>query len=269
MINNEYKFKILKILHIFKNFGLDLIAFFNALRSLPNYFYDLFLFKKTYKGVLNFLPCLADRYDCADGKGLTSEYFWQDLIVARLIKNSAPIKHVDIGSRIDGFVAHVASFREIEIFDIRPIYNAIPNVLVKKIDVMDKISMSKLCEHETAYCDSLSCLHAIEHFGLGRYGDKIHHNGYQQGLENMIKLLKPCGTFYLSTPIGNQRVEFNANWIFDPRTIIKVAVENKLKLKSLSILKQNEFYEVDLNERNFLKLAQQNYNLGLFIFIKQ
>ena len=23
------------------------------------------------------------------------------------------------------------------------------------------------------YCDSLSCLHALEHFGLGRYGDAV------------------------------------------------------------------------------------------------
>ena len=30
-------------------------------------------------------------------------------------------RHVDIGSRLDGFVAHVASFREIEVLDIRPL----------------------------------------------------------------------------------------------------------------------------------------------------
>jgi len=33
---------------------------------------------------------------------------------------------VDIGSRVDGFVAHVASFREIEVFDVRPISAQIP-----------------------------------------------------------------------------------------------------------------------------------------------
>lgn len=51
-------------------------------------------------------PCLHDRYEEA---GTTeSEYFWQDLLVARMIHDAEPQKHVDIGSRVDGFVAHVA-----------------------------------------------------------------------------------------------------------------------------------------------------------------
>ena len=38
-----------------------------------------------------------------------------------MIYAARPEKHVDVGSRVDGFVAHVASFREIEVFDVRPI----------------------------------------------------------------------------------------------------------------------------------------------------
>lgn len=37
------------------------------------------------------------------------------------IFDSSPQRHLDVGSRIDGFVAHVASFREIEVIDIRPV----------------------------------------------------------------------------------------------------------------------------------------------------
>ena len=50
---------------------------------------------------------------------MSGHYFHQDLYVARKIFLQNPGKHVDIGSRTDGFVAHVAAFREIEIFDIR------------------------------------------------------------------------------------------------------------------------------------------------------
>jgi hypothetical protein len=32
------------------------------------------------------------------------------------------------------------------------------------------------------YCDSLSCLHALEHFGLGRYGDPIDPRGHEKGI---------------------------------------------------------------------------------------
>jgi hypothetical protein len=30
-----------------------------------------------------------------------------------------PVRHIDIGSRIDGFVANVAAFRKIEVLDVR------------------------------------------------------------------------------------------------------------------------------------------------------
>jgi len=41
----------------------------------------------------------------------SGHYFHQDLLVAGKIFKNNPIKHVDIGSRMDGFIAHVASFR--------------------------------------------------------------------------------------------------------------------------------------------------------------
>jgi hypothetical protein len=86
------------------------------------------------------------------------------------------------------------------------------------------------------YCDSLSCLHAIEHFGLGRYGDPVNPIGYQSGIVNMVQLLKSGGTFYLSTPIGRERVEFNANWVFDPRSILRFAESKGLILKKLIVI---------------------------------
>ena len=71
-------------------------------------------------------PILNDRY--SESGAMAVHYFHQDLYVARLIFENNPIKHVDIGSRIDGFVAHVASFRNIEIIDIRDIKNNIENI---------------------------------------------------------------------------------------------------------------------------------------------
>src|SRR6185295_16429483 len=64
------------------------------------------------------------------------------------------------------------------------------------------------------YCDSLSCLHALEHFGLGRYGDPVNYDGYRIGLENLYRVVKKGGKFYFSTPIGPQRIEFNAHRVF-------------------------------------------------------
>lgn len=260
------KNKLIKIYFLLCQFGIDLIKLTKSLRSIPNFFYDWLKFKKNYKGTFKFSPCLHDRYE--EAGVAKSEYFWQDLLVARWIQNSAPNKHVDIGSRIDGFVAHVASFREIEVFDIRPIATTIPGIKFTKMNLMNHNSLTEFHQNN-GYCDSLSCLHAIEHFGLGRYGDPINSNGFKIGLENMAKLLRPGGIFYLSTPLGKERVEFNANWVFDPRTILNITNANKLELKKLTIFSHSDgAYELELNEKSFLKLSEQDYNLGIFTFIK-
>jgi hypothetical protein len=100
-------------------FGLDPRAILRSLRGLPIYLRDWAAFRKGYPGNMKFMPCLHDRYE--EGGATKSEYFWQDLLVARAIHAAKPVKHVD------GFVANVASFRDCETFDVRPISAAVPN----------------------------------------------------------------------------------------------------------------------------------------------
>ena len=259
------KKKLIKLFRTTKQFGIDPIIFIRGISSIFFYLKSYYKFRDSYKGQINFYPCLHD-HNQESGKS-QNEYFWQDLIIARRIYEDAPIKHVDIGSRLDGFVAHVATFRDIEVFDIRPTKSEIPGVVFTQADLMSKNFLSNLKEND--YCDSLSCLHTIEHFGLGRYGDAINSKGYRLGLENMAKLLRPDGKFYLSTPVGKERVEFNANWVFDPRTIIEVASKNKLKIKSLTIFNAEQgIKNLEPSDENLLDIAKQQYNLGIFTFIK-
>ena len=247
--------------------GIDLQKLVRSLRGLNAFAKDWRRFKSDYHGEMTVMPCLHDRYDESGiAKG---EYFWQDLSVAQWVASSRPAKHVDVGSRIDGFVAHVASFREIEVFDVRPISNHIPGVIFKQADFMQSSVADDLGIRD-GYCDSLSCLHALEHFGLGRYGDPIDVHGYEKGIANLAKLLKPKGRLYLSTPIGRQRVEFNANWVFNPQTIIQTAQVNGLRLLELHTLNINGtgLLQVELAGANVDTLAEQHYNLGIFIFMK-
>jgi SAM-dependent methyltransferase len=65
-----------------------------------------------------------------------------------------------------------------------------------------------------SYSDSVSCLHALEHFGLGRYGDPIDPDGHLKGLAALSRLVRPGGVLYLSVPIGPDRIEFNAHRVF-------------------------------------------------------
>jgi len=209
-----------------------------------------------------FRPCLHDWYE--EGGSTTDEYFWQDLHVARKIYLANPKRHADVGSRVDGFVAHIATFREVQVFDIRPLSNLIPGVEFRQADV------THLSEAYFDYCDSLSCLHALEHFGLGRYGDPLDSQGYKEGLANMVKMLRSGGVFYLSVPIGRERVEFNAHRVFDPHELLKLASSSSLMLRDFAwveagrILRQSNSLAWDLE-----KLSQLEYNLGIFTFVKK
>jgi hypothetical protein len=245
--------------------GVDGRVILRSLRGLPNYLRDWVAFRKGYAGKMKVMPCLHDRYE--EGGAAKNEYFWQDLLVARAIHEAKPVKHVDIGSRVDGFVAHVASFRECEVFDVRPISSAVPGVLFRQADLMNTASLP---ENEGGYCDSLSCLHAIEHFGLGRYGDPINPKGYRLGIANMARLMRPGGTFYLSTPIGQERVEFNANWVFDPRSIVNCAEAAGMTLQKLTIITSgNGPRESSIDSKTLAEFALSRYQLGLFVFTKK
>jgi hypothetical protein len=98
--------------------------------------------------------------------------------------------------------------------DIRPMDSPIPGVVFRQADLMNFDESLIECS------DSLSCLHAIEHFGLGRYGDPINFNGFHKGLETLKQMLVPGGRFHFSTPMGPQRIEFNAHRVFSARFLI-------------------------------------------------
>jgi hypothetical protein len=214
------------------------------------------------------MPCLHDGYK--EGGITKSEYFWQDLLVARLIHEAKPHKHVDVGSRMDGFVAHVASFRELEVLDVRPITSTIPGIIFRQADLMSAASIVDLTEGG-GYCDSLSCLHVLEHFGLGRYGDTLAASGYSLGMANLAALLKPLGTLYLATPMGCERVEFNANWVFAPSTILKLATQNGLQLKRFFTFKNDiGLREICLEEleSEIISISESYYSLCIMKFVK-
>lgn len=186
-------------------------------------------------------------------------YFHQDLLVARRIYERNPKKHVDIGSRVDGFVAHVAAFRNIEVLDIRPLDSKIHNIQFRQADLMAPPS------DMLGYCDSLSCLHAIEHFGLGRYGDPIDFEGHLKGLDSLHAILKHGGILYLSCPIGPQRIEFNAHRVFAVNYLLSL-FEGKFKILQFSYVDdQGDLHEnVALTQGALDTNFGCNYGCGIF-----
>ena len=191
--------------------------------------------------------------------GSFRDYFIQDLYMAQKIFKANPRKHVDIGSRIDGFVANVASFREIELLDIRDVKSKIPNVSFKQADLMNAESI------ESNYCDSISCLHALEHFGLGRYGDPIDPDGHLKGYKNITKMLISGGTFYFSVPIGPQRIEFNGHRVFSLPYLLKM-VSQDYDVVSFSYIDDlfHLHQDVDIHSKQSDTSYGCNFGIALF-----
>lgn len=196
-------------------------------------------------------PIFEDRF--SESGSASGHYFHQDLLVARKIYENKPVRHVDIGSRTDGFIAHVAVFREIEVFDIRDQNNEIENIIFRKADLM------KLPDEMVEYTDSISALHSIEHFGLGRYGDPIDYYGHEKAILNITKILKKGGKFYFSVPVGPQRINFNAHRVFSLQYLIDLFSVN-FKIDAFSFVDDSG----NLTENAPLIQSEIDRNYGCF-----
>jgi len=187
------------------------------LRFWPRYISNRRDFIKAGGAITHSHPLLGD-FQASAGTS-SGHYFHQDLLVAQFIHQNNPERHLDVGSRIDGFVAHVAAFRPIEIFDIRPVSDGIhPNISFIQKDFMTEPDREDV---DSARVDSVSCLHTIEHFGLGRYGDTIDPNGHLRGFQNLVRMLRTGGMLYVSFPIGRKNeIHFNAHRVFHPADIL-------------------------------------------------
>jgi SAM-dependent methyltransferase len=171
-------------------------------------------------------PMLKDRHDSAGtAKG---HYFLQDLWAAQRVCQFKPSEHVDVGSRVDGFVAHVASFCPVKYVDIRPLVTGVPGLTGLT---------GSVCELPFAdqSVSSLSCLHVIEHIGLGRYGDTLDPDGWLKGLSELQRVLAPGGRLLIGTPCGRARVVFHAHRVFDPTQI--TAAMPELELLEFSLIR--------------------------------
>ncbi len=203
-------------------------------------------------------PCLSDRFE--SGGAASGHYFHQDLLVAQMIFRNNPQRHVDVGSRVDGFVAHVAAFRHIDVFDIRQTSSSAANIFFHHEDIMS--AGPKLAE----CTDSLSCLHTLEHFGLGRYGDPIDYRGYQKGFDILTGMLKPGGLLYLSVPISrDQRFEFNAHRVFSLRFLLTMFETQRFRVQNLSFVDdQGELHaNVGLHSPAAERTFDLNYGCGI------
>lgn len=200
-------------------------------------------------------PMLKDRSDAAGSA--RGHYFLQDIWAAQRVFAFQPAEHVDVGSRVDGFVAHVASFcPKVSYVDIRPIQTGVHNLIGVEGSVCG-------LPFEDASIRSLSCLHVIEHVGLGRYGDPMDPDGWLSGLSELQRVLAPGGQLLVGTPCGRPRVVFHAHRVFNPAQIIAALPE--LELQEFAYIRDGNSTEW-VDAADIEDLAELDYACGLFRF---
>lgn len=231
-----------------------------TLRRMPRYLRELKEYRQLAAGTPfdvetgRLAPILSD-YDAPAGIA-RGHYFHQDLWAARRIYANRPTTHVDIGSRIDGFAAHVLTFMPLTIIDIRPMDSPVAGLTFVKGDATN---LGAIADRSI---ESLSSLHAIEHIGLGRYGDRLDPDGWRRAIQEMTRVLAVGGRLYLSVPIGRQRVEFNSHRVFAPATIIAACAP--LQLAAFNAVDDRDALHLDARAADY---TDANFSCGMFEFV--
>lgn len=246
-------------------FGIDLYKLGKGCINLPGYINNLIKFKNINSEQILFKPCLHDKN--SEAGFIKNEYFWQDIFVSRLIYKKKPLRHLDIGSRIDGFVAQCAVFKKICVIDFRKLKSKIPGVRFINFDICKKIKSDNYILRNK--WDSISCLHVIEHLGLGRYGDEIKQNCIEIAVSNMAFLLKKGGLLYLSCPIGIKRVEFDANRVLNSHELLFLCKNERLSCMGCFLISPlTGVQKIKVTKQNLSKINKKEYTLCLFVFKK-
>lgn len=242
--------------------GFDVRKAGRTLTGLPKYVADAMTYARLAGAADPFRIRGRDLYPVlgehrASAGEASGHYFHQDLWAAKKIFERAPLEHVDVGSSISGFIAHLLTFRSVTVIDIRPLPDHIDGLHFTEGDA------THLAGIVDDSLDSISSLHAIEHFGLGRYGDPVDPFAAEKAMAALARVLRPGGRLYFAVPIGRERLMFNAHRVFAPGTI----------LDAFSGLTLVSFAAVD--DAGHLKLAedpfdyrQADYACGLFEFGK-
>jgi len=250
--------KFLKKIYIFLcNIGLSPLKLINLV-YIFNYFFSLVEFLLKGGKIKKIFIILGDHKEKSGV--IDRHYFLQDINIANKIFVNKPIKHVDIGSRLDGFISHLASFRKVEVFDIRKNILNHPNIVFNQLDITKQLN-----DNMYNYSDSVSCLHSIEHFGLGRYGDKIDPLGHIKGFKNLLNLIKKDGLLYISFPIAyKSSIEFNAHRIFEVKEIFNWS--KNFELVNFDYIDDNGklFLEQNINFHN----KNLCYGCGMYVLKK-
>ena len=154
-------------------------------------------------------PCLGDR---TPDTPFDHHYVLHTAWAARRLAQIKPTRHVDISSNLF-FVAACSTFVPIDFYDYRPANLKLDNVECRRGDLM-------ALPFADASVPSLSCMHVVEHIGLGRYGDPLDPEGDLKAMRELARVVSIGGSLLYVTPVGRPRIQFNAHRIYSYEQIV-------------------------------------------------
>ena len=197
-------------------------------------------------------PCLKDAITKTP---FDHHYTYHPAWAARILAQTKPEYHVDISS-ILSFSTIVSAFVPVKFYDYRPAGLKLNNFESGFADL-------KQLSFSDSSIPSLSCMHTVEHIGLGRYGDEIDPQGDIKSINELKRVLKPGGDLLFVTPVGKPRIEFNAHRIYSLEQIKEYF--SPLTLKEFSLIPDAGGL---IENADPALVKEQTYGCGCFWFKK-
>jgi len=228
------------------------------------YFYGLFLldwfkFKqiKNSRFAVRWSERYPQLYDKTANTDFDRHYIYHPAWAARIIREINPIEHVDISSTLN-FCAMLSAFVPVKFYDYRP---AKINLSGLQSEAGNLLSLP----FTDNSINSLSCMHTVEHIGLGRYGDSIDSDGDLKAISELKRVLAFGGNLLFVVPVGKPRIQFNAHRIYSYDMILEYFKD--FKLKEFSLIQEKG--EMGIIKNATKEMAdQENYACGCFWFTK-
>ena len=230
---------------------------------LPKYFQffiEFFSFKKNSNNrfpveVADLFPQLHDR---TSDHGYDRHYVYHTAWAARILKKIKPKVHTDISSSLY-FSAISSAWVKFKLYDFRPVDLRLDNLKSASADLTH-------LSFPSGSIASLSCMHTLEHIGLGRYGDPIDPEGDRHAMKELKRVLAKNGNLLIVVPVGKPKVMFNAHRIYSYLQVI----ENfrGLTLREFSLVPDEPNAHLIRNASPSL-VKKQAYACGCFWFTKK
>ncbi len=181
-------------------------------------------------------------------------YVYHTAWAARILAELNPEKHFDIGSHLY-FSTLVSAFIPVNFYDYRPAEIKLSNL------ISDHEDLTQLTFVDNSI-PSLSCMHVVEHIGLGRYGDAIDPNGDIKAMDELSRVVAPEGYLLFVVPIGKPRICFNAHRIYNPAWVNSFFGTKGFTLHDFSVITDTGVF---LEHKDPGRYQDQNYACGCYL----